>query len=271
MHKVINLIYLGLFLSGTLVSQDLDYYLPQAINYNPEIPTPESVIGHNVGDWHVSHDKLVRYMETIAEASERISIQTYGFTYEGRELKLLAVTSPENQENLEAIRKQHLQLSDPSNSGNLDLSQMPVVVWMGYSVHGNEASGTNASMLVAYYLAAAQGSEIEALLKNAVILIDPSINPDGMNRFASWVNSHRSKNLDGNPVSLEHNEAWPRGRTNHYWFDLNRDWLPVQHPESQGRIEKYHEWKPNVLTDHHEMGAHRTFFSNQGCPLVITR
>lgn len=264
--RAINFICLGFFISSTLWSQDLQYYLPQDIEYDSKIPTPASVIGHSVGEWHVSHDKLVHYMEAVTASSDRVIRETYGYTYEGRSLMLLTFTSPENHQNLELIRKQHSQLSDPSESARLDIANMPVVVWMGYSVHGNEASGTNASLLAAYYLAAAQGPEIEELLDNAIILIDPSINPDGMNRFASWVNSHRSKNLDGNPNNLEHNESWPKGRTNHYWFDLNRDWLPLQHPESKGRIEKFHYWKPNVLTDHHEMGAHRTFFFQPGVP-----
>ncbi len=266
MARIIKFICLGFFLSSTLWSQDLQYYLPQEIEYDPKIPTPSSVIGHSVGEWHLSHHKLVGYMEAVAASSNRVTMETYAHTYEGRPLMLLTFTSPENHENLELIRKQHLQLSEPSESARLEVANMPVVVWMGYSVHGNEASGTNASLLAAYYLAAAQGPEIEELLDKAIILIDPSINPDGMNRFASWVNSHRSKNLDENPNSLEHNESWPKGRTNHYWFDLNRDWLPLQHPESKGRIKKFHYWKPNVLTDHHEMGAHRTFFFQPGVP-----
>ncbi len=266
MARVFKFICLGFFLNGTLLSQDLQYYLPQSIDYNHEIPTPASVIGHSVGEWHLSHDKLIGYMKAIAESSDRATLETYGYTYEGRALMLLTFTSPENHQNLEAIRKQHLKLSDSFQNVNLEIENMPVVVWMGYSVHGNEASGTNASLLAAYYLAAAQGDDVEHLLSNSVILIDPSINPDGMNRFASWVNSHRSKNLDGDPNSLEHSEAWPRGRTNHYWFDLNRDWLPLQHPESKGRIEKFHYWKPNVLTDHHEMGAHQTYFFQPGVP-----
>ncbi len=266
MARVFKFFCLGFFLNSTLLSQDLQYYLPQAIDYNHEIPTPASVIGHSVGEWHLSHDKLTGYMKAIAESSGRATLDTYGYTYEGRPLMLLTFTSPENHQSLEEIRKQHLKLSDPSQNTNLDIENMPVVVWLGYSVHGNEASGSNASLLAAYYLAAAQGPEIEDLLNNTIILIDPSINPDGMNRFASWVNSHRSKNMDGNPASLEHNESWPRGRTNHYWFDLNRDWLLLQHPESIGRVEKFHYWKPNVLTDHHEMESHRTFFFQPGIP-----
>ncbi len=245
-------------------AQDLSYYLPSGLEYDQGIPTPASVLGHEVGEWHASHDKLVHYLKVLAEASPRITLETYGYTYERRPLLLLTITSRQNHQNLEQLRQEHLKLSNPAVSAQSDPEQMPVVVWMGYSVHGNEASGSNASMLAAYHLAAAQGEEIESLLDNAIILIDPSINPDGMNRFASWVNSHRSKNLDPNPESLEHSESWPRGRTNHYWFDLNRDWLPLQHPESQGRIIQFHRWKPNVLTDHHEMRSNRTFFFQPG-------
>ena len=121
-------------------------------------------------------------------------------------------------------------------------------------------------MLSLYYWAAALDEEVEALLKGTVILIDPSTNPDGLNRFASWVNSNKSHTQVSDPQNLEHREPWPRGRTNHYWFDLNRDWLPLQMPESQGRIAAIQAWRPNVLTDHHEMGSERTFFFQPGIP-----
>jgi len=244
----------------------LDYYLPDQIEFDPLIPTPASIIGHEVGEWHVSHDKLVLYLKSLALVSNRITIEEYGKTYENRPLLLLTITSPQNQSNISQIMEDHHQLSDPAISSKLNTRNMPVVIWLGYSVHGNEPSGSNASLLVAYYLAAARGKEIEETLNNCVILLDPSINPDGLNRFASWVNSHKSQNLISDPNSREHKEAWPRGRTNHYWFDLNRDWLPLQHPESKARIEKFHIWKPNILTDHHEMGTNSTFFFQPGIP-----
>ncbi|MGI9545056.1 MAG: M14 family metallopeptidase, partial [Cyclobacteriaceae bacterium] len=206
------------------------------------------------------------YMYALAAASDRVQLEVYAHTYEQRPLLLLIISSVDNLSRIEEIRQQHVQLSSPTESGNLDIKSMPVVTWLGYSVHGNEASGSNSSLLVAYHLAAAQGSAIDQLLDETIVLIDPSINPDGLNRFASWVNSHKSQSPDTDPNNLEHNEAWPRGRTNHYWFDLNRDWLPVQHPESQGRLKKFHHWKPNILTDHHEMGTNRTFFFQPGIP-----
>lgn len=245
----------------------LDYYLPDDVTYDESIPTPKEVLGMEVGEWHVRHDQLVKYMYAVAEASDRISITEYARTYENRPLLLLTVTSEDNHANIDEIKQKHVQLTDANTSEELDISSMPAVVWMGYSVHGNEPSGSNSSLAVAYYLAAAQGPEIEETLNNTVILMDPSINPDGLNRFAHWANTNRSINvLVSDPESREYDEEWPGGRTNHYWFDLNRDWLLVQHPESKGRIQKFHEWKPNVLTDHHEMGSNSTFFFQPGIP-----
>ena len=243
----------------------LDYYLPSGISYNPAIPTPESVIGHQVGEWHVTHDKLVQYMQALAQASDRIAIEDRGRTFEGRPLLLLTVTSPENHSRLEEIRRQHLALSE-AGAASLDIDAMPVIVYQGFSVHGNEPSGANAGLAYAYYLAAAQGPEIEAKLDQMVILMDPSFNPDGLQRFAYWANTNRSMNLNPDPNEREYHEVWPGGRTNHYWFDVNRDWLPVQLPESRARITTFHNWLPNVLTDHHEMGTNSSFFFQPGEP-----
>ncbi len=252
---------------NNLWSQNLSYYLPDSVTYNPAIPKPKDVIYHEVGEWHVTHDRLVGYMKAVAAASpDRVKLETMGLTYENRPQVLLIITSKKNHANLEQIRQQHVQLTDPAKSASLDIDNMPVVVYIGHSIHGNESSGANASLLSAYYLAAAQGKQIEELLDNVVILLDPSFNPDGLQRFSTWANQHRSKNLVSDPNSREFNEAWPGGRFNHYWFDLNRDWLPVVHMESQNRLKWFHEWKPNILTDHHEQGSNATFFFQPGVP-----
>ena len=245
---------------------DLSYYLPAGTEYDESIPKPKDIIGHEVGEWHVSHDKLVFYMKTLAASSDRVTIKEYARTFENRPLLLLTITSAANHQKIDQIREDHLALSDPNKSASLNTENMPAVVWAGYSVHGNEPSGSNASLLVAYHLAAAKGKAIDELLNNVVILLDPSFNPDGLNRFANWVNMHKSKNLVTDPSNREYNEIWPRGRTNHYWFDLNRDWLPVQMPESRGRIAQFQSWRPNILTDHHEMGTNATFFFQPGIP-----
>ena len=146
------------------------------------------------------------------------------------------------------------------------MTNIPVVFYAGFSIHGNEASGVNAALLAGYHLAAAQGDEIEKDLANTVILFDPCYNPDGMQRFSSWVNSRKSFVTSTDPLDNEHNEPWPGGRYNHYWFDLNRDWMVAQHPESQARIKSFQKWKPNILTDHHEMGTNASFFFQPGIP-----
>ncbi|OLY94713.1 Zinc carboxypeptidase [Cnuella takakiae] len=258
----------ALLLATTQVqAQDLSYYLPDSVPYNAAIPKPQEVIYHQVGEYHITHDRLVNYMQALAKAApDRIKLEPIGFTYEGRPQVLLIITSPRNHQNLEQIRQQHVQLTDPSKSAALNTADMPAVVYIGHSIHGNEPSGANASLLSAYYLAAAKGPQIDDLLEHTVILFDPSFNPDGLQRFSTWVNQHRGKNLVTDPASREFNEVWPGGRFNHYWFDLNRDWLPAQHVESQNRLAWYHKWKPNILTDHHEQGSNATFFFQPGVP-----
>ena len=251
----------------SLKAQDLKYYLPDSVTYDPSIPKPKDIIYHEVGEWHVTHDRLVNYMKAIAVAApQRVKLETMGFTYEGRPQVLLIFTSLKNQQRLEEIRQQHIKLADPAQSASVNIDNMPIVVWIGHSIHGNESSGANASLLSAYYLAAAQGKQIEELLDNVVILFDPSFNPDGLQRFSTWANQHKSKNLVSDPNSREFNEVWPGGRFNHYWFDLNRDWLPAVHVESQNRVAWFQKWKPNILTDHHEQGSNATFFFQPGVP-----
>lgn len=260
------LFVLLLFVVAVLKAQnqfELSYHLPQDVNYDTTIPTPESVLGYPVGKWHVTHDKLVEYMKILSQSSNRITIENRGKTFEDRPLLLLTITAPENQQNIENIRLNHLKLMDFGND-KLNIESMPLVVYQGFSIHGNEPSGVNASLILAYYLAAAQGSEIDELLKNTVILLDPALNPDGIQRFASWVNVNKNENQNGDSNDREYREGWPKGRTNHYWFDLNRDWLPAQLPESRARISAYNNWMPNILTDHHEMGTNSTYFFQPG-------
>ncbi len=266
--KQFSVLFFVMFcLSLSAQNVTLDYYLPDGISYNPDIPKPSEVIGHEVGEWHVTHDKLVFYMQQLAASSDRMTIENRGETFEGRPVLLLTVTSPKNHQNIENIRQQHIALSD--GEAGLNTSDMPIVVYQGFSIHGNEASGANASLAYAYYLAAAQGSEIDATLENTVILLDPSFNPDGLQRFAYWANTNRSENLNPDSNEREYHEVWPGGRTNHYWFDMNRDWLPVQLPESRARIATFHKWLPNILTDHHEMGTNSTFFFQPGEPTRV--
>jgi hypothetical protein len=230
-----------------------DYYLPEGVSYDPAVP---QLIP---GERHLHHHELVAYLKAVDAVSDRITMTQTGETHGGRPLFLLTVTSPANQARIEDIRKAHLAMQAPDEN-------TPVIVWMGYSVHGNEPSGVNAVPLVVYHLAAARGEEIDAMLEKMVILIEPAINPDGMDRFAHWTNTLAGRHPSSDPNDREHSETWPGGRFNYYNFDLNRDWMPVQQPESRARLRNYQLWKPNVVTDHHEMGTNATFFFQPGIP-----
>ncbi|MDC0984675.1 M14 family zinc carboxypeptidase [Flavobacteriaceae bacterium] len=243
----------------------LDYYLNDTANYNPSIPTPESVIGHQVGEFHVSHDKLSHYVQELSKSSKRVKLVERGKTYENRTSWLMIITSESNHSNLEKIREEHIKLSDSKNE-DIDVSKMPIVVYQGFSVHGDEPSGSNASLLLMYHLLASDSNETQQLLENTVILLDPSFNPDGLQRFSQWANMNKNQSLNPDPSDREYNQYWPRGRTNHYWFDLNRDMLPNQLPETNAKIETFTNWMPNILTDHHEMGTNSSFFFQPGVP-----
>lgn len=245
------------------LNQNLDYYFSE-INFiaDENIPTPHEILGFNVGEWHVSHDKLLSYMFELEKASDRVKLEKTGKTYEGRDLVVLIITSEKNHNNIDNIIKQRSKIYENEK----DLKNKKIVLYQGFSIHGNESSGSNASLLYAYYLASAKGDFINNILENSVIIIDPSMNPDGLQRFSGWVNSHRNMNLTSDSNDREYNEVWPGGRTNHYWFDLNRDWLPAQLPESQSRLKTFYKWMPNILTDHHEMGTNATYFFQPGVP-----
>jgi hypothetical protein len=250
---------LGILLSSITLAMTSAEYLPEDANLDTSIPSPESVFGWEPGDWRVHHPDLVRYLYTLAESSDQVSIKVTGYTYEQRPLLQLIISSEENQSKIEELRTSHLKATQ---TGDPDA---PLVVWLGYSVHGDEASGANAALIVAWYLAASQSDNVRELLENTIIIIDPSLNPDGLDRFASWSNSNRSKTPVGDRNGRIHHQDWPPGRTNHYLFDLNRDWLPLVHPESRARITEFHRWLPHVLTDHHETW-HDGYFFQPGVP-----
>lgn len=243
----------------------LSYYLPD-IEYQANIPTPETFFGFQIGDWHLSHDQLLSYFKHISSLSSKAKWVEHGKTYEGRPLIHLVITSEENHKNLEALRLKHVANTNPEQSAKLDLEEVPLVFYLGNSIHGNEASGFNAGPLVAYYMLAGKSQSIDKFLEKCILIFDPSLNPDGAQRFSTWANMHKNENLTGDNQDREYSEVWPGGRFNHYWFDLNRDWLSMAHPESRGRISIFHHWKPNVLTDHHEMGTNATFFFMPGVP-----
>ena len=237
--------------------EPVNYYLPEGGPYDERVPAPAAHFGFEVGEWHLRPDQIEGYLRAIAAAApDRATFEVYGHTHEQRPLMQLVVASPERLADLETVRREHLAMG-PSGA-------RPVVVNLGYSIHGNESSGANAAVLMAYWLVASQHARAEAVRRDAVVLLDPMFNPDGVARFAHWANTHRGQKLVADAYHREHREPWPSGRTNHYWFDLNRDWFALVHPESQARIARIQQWKPNIMNDHHEMGTNKTFFFQPG-------
>lgn len=249
--------------------EDLSYFMPTQLyqfTLDSKIPTPKQVFGFEAGEQMILWEQVINYMEKLTAASPRFSIKEYGRTHENRPLVCVTITSPENQKKLDEIRQLHGSMADPS--AKVDIENLPVVVEIMESIHGNEASGVNSSIPFAYFWAAAQGKEIEALLEKTVILLVPGQNPDGINRFATWANSHRSLKNNTDPQSMEFHETFPGGRSNHYWFDLNRDWINATQPEMKALLQIYHDWMPNVMDDHHEQGRDSYFFMEPSDPVA---
>ena len=264
MKRIFSTLLLSFPIIFLFAQESMDYFLPEDVSYNEEIPTPEHYFKQQLGEWHLTHGQVLDYMNQIVRISDRAMVYEYARSYENKPLIHLVFTSKENHENLEELKKVHSKFSDPGE--NIPLEGVPLVVSLSYGVHGNESSATNSSVLTAYYLAAAQGEKIDKLLGNTIIIMDPCLNPDGFTRHTTWTNTYQSVLSNGDNNSEQFYEIWPKGRTNHYWFDLNRDYLPLINPESRGRVAKFHEWKPNIVTDHHESTRNITFFFQPGVP-----
>ncbi len=259
MHLRIFIYYilLVLFFTNTVNSQD--YFLENNGPYDSSISSPEEFLGYEIGFEHTRHDLIIAYLNYLSNASSKANLINYGKTHEGRSLVMLTVSSESNLNNIESIRQEHLKYTVPGAQMELN-KDLPIIINLGYGVHGNEPSSAEAAMLAAYTLVASNNIKIERFRNNSLVFIDPTINPDGRDRHSQWANQYKSINLVSDSNDAEHNEAWPRGRTNHYWFDLNRDWLLGVNPESRGKLKWFHTWYPNVVTDFHEMGTNSNYF-----------
>jgi hypothetical protein len=257
MKKSFLSLIVGLIVSISAFAQE-EYFFPGE-TFDPAIPSPSQFLGYPIGDWHTRYDLIIKYFEKLDQISELAELKTIGYTHERRPKVILTISSPSNMGSLEKIRLNQLQLADPAQP-KPDVASMPSIIHQGYGVHGNEPSSAEAAMLTAYWLMASQSDLAKNLRAQAVVHIDPTLNPDGRDRHSHWANTNKGLPPVADPLDREHNETWPAGRTNHYWFDLNRDWLPLAHPESQVKVAWYHTWLPNVTTDFHEMGPNSTYF-----------
>ncbi len=223
--------------------------------------SPEKFLGYKIGDRFTPHFKIVDYFKFLStQFPGTIKLEEYGQTSEGRPLLLAYISSKENIQNLETIRKSNMQLAGFGEGTGSKNESAPVVVWLSYNVHGNEPSSSEAAMLTAFELLSPAGEAAKKYLQNTVVIIDPCMNPDGRDRYVNWFNSVVGRRANPNPISREHNEPWPGGRSNHYYFDLNRDWAWQTQLESRLRMAKYNEWLPQVHVDFHEQYYNNPYY-----------
>jgi len=234
--------------------------------YDPRIPTLKDVVGHDLGGEITSPAQIAAYLKALAAAApDRARVVEYARSEEGRPLHVLAIGSPERLARLEDVKKGLRGLADPRGlaPGEAErlVKELPAVVWLIHAVHGNEISSPDAALALAHHLLAAQGDEaVEAIRREAIVLVDPLQNPDGRARFLATNRLGRGASPDPEPASAEHDEGWPGGRSNHYLFDMNRDWFAQSQPETRGRLKLFLEWYPHVTVDLHEMGGDSTYF-----------
>ena len=238
------------------------------LSYDASIPSPKDFLGYELGESFTLYANAVQYFKRLAELSPKVNINQYGETYEGRKLYNMIITSEQNVRNLPSILQQNKKLAVPpklpSHEANTIIATKPVFVSYSYNIHGNEASSIEAAMQVAYRLAAATDAETKNLLDNAVIIMYICINPDGRDRYVYWYEGMKRAIPATSPKDLDHHAPWPNGRTNHYWFDLNRDWIWGVHPESRGHTAEYQKWMPQLHVNYHEQGYNSNYFTMPG-------
>ena len=230
--------------------------------YSQALQSPEQFLGYKVGTRFTRHHRIVEYAKSLAQAKpEMMKIEKYGETNEGRELMIAIVSTAENMQKLESIRLNNLRLAG-LNSDNLapQIENAPAIIWLSYNVHGNETSSSEAFMLTIFALLDPNNAQTKEWLRNTVVILDPCINPDGRDRYVNWFNTMVGKNANPDPASREHAEPWPGGRSNHYNFDLNRDWAWQTQVETQQRLKKYSQWMPQIHVDYHEQGVNEPYY-----------
>ncbi len=230
---------------------------------DPSLPRPDDFLGAPLGARFNHWDRLLAYLEVLDAASDRVSMSEYGRTAEGRPLVLLAITSSNNAAKLETLRSERLRLAEPDRLDERErarlIERLPVAVWLSFGIHGDESSSAEAAAAVAYTLAAAKGETAE-LLDSMIVLLDPLANPDGRERYVASFEQRRGRVANPTAEAAEHAQPWPGGRTNHYLFDLNRDWAWATQPETRARIAAYRQWEPQAFVDFHEMNSESTYF-----------
>ena len=240
--------------------------LPSQATYDSRIPTYKQTLGFDIGDEITSPEQITIYLKALAAAApDRARLVEYARSWEGRPLHVLVIASPQWLSQLERIKEDLRRLADPRKlpvpEADRLVRELPVVTLLMHAVHGNEISSSDAALAHAYHLLAAQNDEaVATILRESIVLIDPLENPDGRARFVIQTQFGRAATPDAEPASAEHDESWPGGRSNHYLFDMNRDWFAQTQLETRGRTQFFLQWYPQVVVDLHEMGGNSTYY-----------
>ncbi len=260
-----NIIFSEPLMKPTSLSKDLYDVEILSDNYNENISHPDVFLDFEYGTRVASPAQIENAVINYAKQSDRIKVVEYGKTHEGRSLYAVFISSPSNIDNLDKFKQSLADLSDArktnDNKARSIINSLPAVAWMAYSIHGNETSGADAALGLIYHLIASTDLEVTSMLDNMVVIVDPLMNPDGRARFAKSLEQYRGTAPNYDDQSLLHTGDWPSGRTNHYFFDLNRDWFYLTQPETQGRVPLINKWTPQIFVDAHEMGAQDTFMT----------
>jgi len=237
---------------------------------NAAIPDARKVLGYSFGERIAMHHEALAYAEALAGASDHVRLIRHGVTWEDRPMALLLVSSSENLQRMEEIRSRYQELADPRITSRARLAEIqagtPVCVWLNQSVHGNETSGTDSGLLLAYQLAAGSGEEAARLREEVLLIIEICQNPDGRDRWITFSRFTQSPQGNEDPNAAEHRMGWPTGRLNHYLFDMNRDWFAMTQLETQTKVRSYLHWYPQVVVDLHEMGSESSYFAATPAP-----
>lgn len=220
---------------------------------------PSQFLPYAWGEQFTAHHLVVDYFEHVAANSDKVKLQLYGYTNEKRPLMVAFISTPANLARLDDIRQNNLKRAGIL-PGTTDAGLDKSIVWLSCSVHGNEAAGSESSMQILFELVDPNNTTAQSWLQNTIIVLDPSVNPDGYSRYTSWYQRMSGTVPDPAPNSREHLEPWPGGRTNHYYFDLNRDWAWQTQIESQQRIKLYNQWLPHLHADLHEQGYNSPYY-----------
>ncbi len=223
---------------------------------NTNIPAPKDVLGFTPGDDKklASWSQTIDYFKKLDAASDRVQFQEIGKTTDGKPFVYATISTPENLKNLEKYKQINAKLADPrlikSNQKLADdlIKQGKTIVLITCGIHSTEVGSSLSSMLIAEKLAKAEDAETKKILENTIVLLVPSLNPDGVDIVKNWYDKTLGTKFEGTSP--------PELYQKYVGHDNNRDWYAFTQIETQLTVDKIHNvWHPQIVHDIHQQGA----------------